>query len=422
MIPILSKGSRGSNPKLIKRRCSVTTLPFHECVCMVNNNVSDKKGPLPTIALLIPSCEIGGAERQFTELGKAIDKSKWNVLILVMYDKGGYFLEHGIEGVTLLNLKKTSALSFIIRLARILRQKKVVILHAYLLTAQLYAILCKMFFLWRGRLVFGIRDSMRIFYHKKVKDIVCNVAVYGFSFLVDKYIFNSNAGMRAKSGHIPSRKIKLIYNGIDTDMFRPNSAEQNFLRNQLGISREVSIVGIVGNITVYKDYPNFIEAAKIVAAQCEHVVFVVIGEDSSSLGERVKALVRSSILKDQFYFMGSRRDLERLLPGMDIVCSSSETEGFSNAICEAMACAVPCVVTDVGDSKVIVGSSGIVVPPANPEKLAQGILYILRSCSERRAAMGQAARRRIIDEFPINKMVSEHENIYSTVLKRQHGY
>jgi len=383
---------------------------------MLKNSYLFNGEQLPTVALLIPSLEVGGAERQLLDLGKAIHSSKWNVLILSMYDKRGAALDNRTESVVPAYLGKTNPVSFLVCLGKVLRRKKVAILHAYLLTAQMYAVLCRLLF-WRGRLVLGVRDSMRVFHHKSLKDIFCNLVVYGFSFVVDKYIFNSAAGMEAKKGYISKTKMKLIFNGIDTNKFRPSADSRNFLRACLGIPGDVLIVGIVANVSVYKDYPNFIAAAKIVADQFDLVRFVAIGEVSGRLGKTVKDMVRERFVSDRFYFMGCRSGVDRLIPGMDVFCSSSETEGFSNAICEAMACGVPCVVTDVGDSRFIVGETGIVVPPSEPEKLAREILYVLRSSDEKRVAMGQAGRMRIVNEFSIARMVREHEAVYESLMK-----
>src|SRR5262249_12926770 len=93
-------------------------------------------------------------------------------------------------------------------------------------------------------------------------------------------------------------------------------------------------------------------------------------------------------------------------------------EAFSNAICEGMACGVPCVVTDVGDSCRIVGDTGIVVPPQNPEALATGLIRQLNLNPTERERLATAARQRILQNFNLAQMVKRHEHVYEALLSK----
>jgi glycosyltransferase involved in cell wall biosynthesis len=86
-------------------------------------------------------------------------------------------------------------------------------------------------------------------------------------------------------------------------------------------------------------------------------------------------------LDERLQWIGSRFDMPAVCNAFDIACSSSSGEGFSNTIIEAMACGVPCVVTDVGDSAVIVGEIGVVVQPASPEALRDAFVSLLEKVS-----------------------------------------
>jgi glycosyltransferase involved in cell wall biosynthesis len=108
----------------------------------------------------------------------------------------------------------------------------------------------------------------------------------------------------------------------------------------------------------------------------------------------------------------------RLMASFDIIVSSSSREGFPNVIGEAMACGVPCVVTDVGDSAKLVGQTGLVVPPRNPEALAQAGRELIRLGPEGRAKMGAAARERIRENFQLESVIAQYEGLYRDVLQR----
>jgi glycosyltransferase involved in cell wall biosynthesis len=189
------------------------------------------------------------------------------------------------------------------------------------------------------------------------------------------------------------------------------------MRRETGIGDYSPIVGIVGNFSPYKDYETFIRAARIVADRIPEVNFVSIGNCDNTIGRAMSALVDELGLATSFHFLGVRKDVHKLLPGSDVFCSSSKSaEGFSNAICEGMASGVPCVVTDVGDSAMIVGDTGIVVPPRDPESFAEGILRLLRLPPEERQKLGAAARARIVEHFSIPRMVAATEQIYDRLL------
>jgi glycosyltransferase involved in cell wall biosynthesis len=103
---------------------------------------------------------------------------------------------------------------------------------------------------------------------------------------------------------------------------------------------------------------------------------------------------------------GPRADLPAVHNALDLLVSSSAFgEGFSNALGEAMACGVPCVATDVGDAREILGDGGIVVPPRAPEALAAGMIVLLDRLSFERASLSAGVRRRISENFSVETLV-----------------
>jgi len=99
---------------------------------------------------------------------------------------------------------------------------------------------------------------------------------------------------------------------------------------------------------------------------------------------------------------------------LDISSSSSSSgEAFPNVIGEAMACGVPCVVTDVGDSAYVVGDTGQVVPPCNPQALADGIIQLLDLPKCERQALGNRSRKRIEENFTLDEIVRQYETFYT---------
>ena len=103
------------------------------------------------------------------------------------------------------------------------------------------------------------------------------------------------------------------------------------------------------------------------------------------------------------------------MAAMDIFANSSLSEGFPKVVGEAMACGVPCVVTDVGDSAIIVGDCGIVVPPNNAEALAHGWEQLIEAGAEARRRLGHDARRRIEENYSLERIVQQYEELYSSL-------
>ena len=122
-----------------------------------------------------------------------------------------------------------------------------------------------------------------------------------------------------------------------------------------------------------------------------------------------------NVLKDRFHLLGERNDIESITAGLDIASSSSYGEGFPNILCEAMACEVPCVATDVGDSARIVGNTGEVVSAKDPEALAMAWTEMIGLGEEGRRRLGVAARKRVMDHFELSKIVKKYEALYTSL-------
>jgi glycosyltransferase involved in cell wall biosynthesis len=113
--------------------------------------------------------------------------------------------------------------------------------------------------------------------------------------------------------------------------------------------------------------------------------------------------------------MGEREDVEEVTAALDIASLVSYGEGFPNIICEAMACGVPCVVTDVGDSARIVGDAGRVVPSRDPQALAAAWNALIDLGEEGRRGLGMAARQRVKERFDLSDVVREYEKLYTSI-------
>ncbi len=126
-------------------------------------------------------------------------------------------------------------------------------------------------------------------------------------------------------------------------------------------------------------------------------------------------------IRGNCHLLGPRQDVPRYMAAMDVIVLASQSEGFPNVLGEAMACGVPCVTTDTGDSALIIGDTGNVVPIKDPELLAQACEALLELSDEERRTLGLAARRRIEDQFSLPTIVHKYEQLYQELLTPRNG-
>jgi glycosyltransferase involved in cell wall biosynthesis len=228
-------------------------------------------------------------------------------------------------------------------------------------------------------------------------------------------ICNSHAGQRAHEqlGYVP-RKWAVIPNGFDTDAFRPRSEARAALRGELGLPVETTLVGLLARFHPMKDQASFLNAAKIVIGAKPDVRFVLAGRGIDA-APSLRRLVDELGLTAHVHLLPPRTDAPSFLAALDVAVSSSYGEAFPNMVGEAMACGIPCIVTDVGDSARIVGDTGVLVPPRDPAALAAGIVEILAADPAARAARGLAARARIVSEFSVERAAARYEALYRGV-------
>jgi glycosyltransferase involved in cell wall biosynthesis len=212
-------------------------------------------------------------------------------------------------------------------------------------------------------------------------------------------------------------KMQVIPNGFDTVEFRPDAACRSALRKELGIAPGTLLIGLVARFDRAKDHATFFEAAARVGQQEPGVHFVLAGENVTRDNSVLAGWVDKAGIAGRCSLLGRRQDVARIMAALDIAVSSSVVEGFPNAVGEAMACGVPCAATDAGDSRRLVGETGVLVPVRNPEALAAGILQLIAAGPATRLALGALARRRIQEHFSIASVARQYEQVYEELAR-----
>jgi len=208
-------------------------------------------------------------------------------------------------------------------------------------------------------------------------------------------------------------KMVVIPNGFDLDLFRPDITARLTVRQELGIPDNALLIGLVARFDPQKDHGNFVEAAAMLHRQKPTTHFLLCGDGVDWDNNLLAQWIDAAGLRSHFHLLGRGQDISRLTAALDIASSSSSFgEGFPNVIGEAMACGVPSVVTDVGDSAMIVRDTGGVVPPRDPAALAEAWRDLIDQGEDVRLRLGEAARRRIEENFSLPIIAGYYENLY----------
>jgi len=208
-------------------------------------------------------------------------------------------------------------------------------------------------------------------------------------------------------------KMTVIPNGFDLARFKPDAVARTRLRTELGIPADTPLVGLIGRFDPQKNHIGFMVAAGTLLRRRADVHFVLAGQGVDAANPVLAAAIARAGVAAHTHLLGLRIDVPTLMAALDVlVSSSSYGEAFPNVLGEAMACGVPCVVTDVGDSAAIVGETGRVVPPGDMAKLALGLEEILALSSQEKVLLGKRARERVADHFEIGAVVRRYEEFY----------
>lgn len=355
------------------------------------------------ILFLIRSLGRGGAERQLALLARCLRERGHGVAVTVFYGGGPFETELRESGVDIHSLGKSGrwdVLRFLSRLSRVVRDCRPDIVHGYMPVANILATLMRPH-RWGGRLVWGIRASNMDLGRYDLVSRLSYIAEKWLGRFPDAIIANSAAALDhyARAG-IPADRIAVVPNGIDTGTFRPDQTARRLVRSTLGIPADALVVGMVGRLDPMKDHDTFLSAAWAIRNACPAVRFVCVGDGSTEAMERLRRMAEDQGIADSVLWLGARDDMPKVYPAFDLLVSSSAFgEGFSNVICEAMASGVPCVATDVGDVRHIVGDTGAIVPPRDAEALADAVNNMLALSPTEHAALGKRARLRIDEHF-----------------------
>jgi glycosyltransferase involved in cell wall biosynthesis len=415
-------------PRCIARPCGQIISDFAATVFPVSVTIPQRAGDAPSrlegaqpvpgaarrirLLILLRSFSAGGAERQLLEFLKRVDRTSFEVLVVCFY-RGDWHREAcAIEGITVSVLDKRhryDLIGFGARLFAAARAFAPDVIYGYMFAADILALATAR--LTRSHVVWGLRCSRLDHSRYDLFTRLLHWLSCRFARGTELLIANSHAGLAdyVDSGARPQRQI-VVPNGIDVQRFRPDAAARIAVRRQWGRSDSNVIIGLVARIDPMKGHDVFLHAAAQFSRIREDAWYVCVGAATSGnrdYEKKLRGLADSLGVSGKVMWVGHVDAVEAVYPALDVLTSASRFgEGWSNTVGEAMACGVPCVVSDVGDSARIVGESGCVVAAGDASALCDGWRRILE---DRAREPGARERERIVANFSIEASVAATE-------------
>ena len=370
------------------------------------------------ILYVIDNLSFGGGERCFAQVIRSLPRTRYR--IFAACKNQGIFWErlkkYGVIGYPI-DMGSRFNISIIRYLMIIIRKEGIHIVHSQ-----------------GGRADFFARIAARL---AKIPKIVSTVQMpvegYDVSPLrkavyvtldrfterfVDKFIVVSEALRRTLiEGHkIPPERVVRIYNGIELDKYDPELYSREKVRKELRIGPDEPLVGAIGRLVWQKGFPFFIRAASYVLRAIPNAKFLLVGD--GPLRSELERMVGDLGMTKDFIFTGFREDIPEVLAALDVLVLSSLREGLPMILLEGMAMARPVVATDIeGIAEVVEhNKTGILVPPEDPQALAEGIIALLRDKDKARR-MGRAGRKRVEEKFSVEEMVRRTQGVYESMVQ-----
>jgi len=368
------------------------------------------------VLFVVPALPVGGAERHLTTMLPRMDPARFTPSVICIGEEGELFSTlraAGIEAAAL-RLHKRQAVRALIELVMMMRRTRpdVVVVQGYnaetlgRIAARIAGV---------KHTINWVHNASGLVQRGTVRRTVDRAltrwtsAYFGVAEAQRPYLVD-------ELGH-PDDKIRIIYNGVDLAKFRTST--DRGVRAEFGFAEDDPVVGIVARLRPEKDHVNFLRAARTVVDELPRARFLIIGD--GAIRPQLEALCTELQITPNVHFAGSRNDVPRLLPAIDVfVLSSVTVECFPIALLEAMACARPAVCTAVGGIPEMIndGETGYLVPPKDPPQRAARLVRLLQDPLTARR-MGRAARARVEAEFDLDRSIAAAQQAIEDVVSGQ---
>lgn len=366
--------------------------------------------------IFIDSFRIGGMHRQMLFLVKHINKELFEPIVCTSGQGGG--LKSDFEKIDCklicLDWKGRYDFGIIFRLLNVLKIEQPDIVFITEVHNLVYYQLAKLF--WKKKVIqIGSYRALTFWLSHE------NKKYHFIDNIFSKWLYNSSHFITTNSYALKShyskivnpnsnKEIQVIYNGSDFNFVISKKCIE--IREELGICLNDVLIVMIARLDPWKDFITFLEAAKIVIQKEPNTKFIVVGD--GELRDFLEKKIFKLNLQDNVMLIGEKNEIYNYHNIADISILSSNGEGFSNSILEAMALSKPVIATDIGGNSELIGITGecgILVPLKSPKILADEILRLV--CDKGyRDKMGKSAKVRIYELCNIVNYISSYESLF----------
>ncbi|HYL35399.1 MAG TPA: glycosyltransferase [Bryobacteraceae bacterium] len=365
------------------------------------------------IVHVITGTRVGGSEMMLYKVLSRLDRKRFESIVVTLESPDA--LSEWIErlGHRIYSLHLRSGRFRVRNIIEEIRRFRPAIVQGWMVHGNIAALFASVLVRRDVPVLWNVRHSLPL-----PKNLVTATLVRLMAYVSSRprwILYNSHASalQHEALGYDPRRTV-VIPNGFDCSAFRPDAEARAAIRNELGLSDGVPLIGLVARVHPDKDQGNFLRAAELLISQGSQAHFLMVGRGTRAC---LAAQSPAVALNDRYHALDERRDMAAIMNALDIATCSSQTEAFPNVVGEAMSCGVPAVVTDVGDSARLVGDTGRVVPARNSAALAEAWQELLDLGPAARRELGEASRRRILSEFSLQRIVTCYEQLYWSVAR-----
>ena len=375
-------------------------------------------------ALISPSKK-GSYEDYLWNMSQEANKRNWHYVICIIDPIQDELHQRLLDqGCEVLKMTKEQA-DNPWHLVNLLRTNKFDILHTHFVgPTDFVLLLCRCF--WKGKIVFTDHSSGDLIEQAPgnfIKRVFRNTKRSGFSYCVDLYLPVSEFVKQRIIGNIPvaSKKVKLLYNGIDTDRFHPAVNDDNKVRIKtglLGVNDDRPIVVFVGQLIEEKGIQMCMKVMHKMLSEQLKCHFVIIGDGPARAD--VEQYCADTPFKDYVHYVGRRSDVNELLRSTEVMLMPSLwTEAFGYTAAEATASGVPVIANNIGGIPEVIrhDHSGLLVTSGNQDELEQALRTLLQDDKKRRQ-MGINGRKYVLENFSLNTMVSKTFDHYQGLISK----
>jgi len=387
-------------------------------------NQTNTAGNKIKVLFVITGLKTGGAEMMLYKLLTRIDRKKFSPTVVAMIE-GGVFVERiKALDISVFDLGMQSGVLnpiALIKLRKILRQIQPNLIQGWMYHGNLIAQIANYSVNKRVPVFWSIHHSVDSLKAEKITLAAVIKLTAMLSSPVDTVVFSS---VRGQQQHLnlgyDAKNAIAINDNFDISKYKPVSNPQFNLRQSLNLPEDTILIGSVARYHPMKDHANLINAAALLLKNYSNVHFVIVGRNLDDQNPTLSEQIKNLGISEQIHLLGERQDVPDLMTSFDIFTTSSAYgESFPNVLGEAMSCQLPCVATDIGDSRAIVADNGIVVPPRDPQALAQAWQELIVLGKDERHDLGIKARQHIETNFNLdgsNSFVKKYESLYETSL------